>query len=115
MRFARFWSAYPKKAGKKPALKAFAKLNPDDALLELMLRAIESQKRSDKWQRGFILDAVNWINGERWMDESASVVQASVEWVQRAGFDNKWEAENAGCFEHNAHEFHDGRRLEVHE
>lgn len=35
-------------------------------------------------------------------------------WAINAGFDNRWEAENSLCFEHNAHQFRDGKRLEAH-
>jgi hypothetical protein len=83
-----------------------------------MVRAIEKQKRSKQWQKdggSYIPYPATWLNQGRWMDESTSDVQASGEWVQRAGFDNMREAQNAGCFEYNAHEFHNGKRLEVHE
>lgn len=34
-------------------------------------------------------------------------------WVQAAGFANVHEAHNAGCFEHTAADFRDGKRLEA--
>jgi hypothetical protein len=34
-------------------------------------------------------------------------------WCSAAGFDSVWEAENAGCRAHNAHQFHDGKRDKV--
>ena len=68
-RFAAFWSVYPKKEAKLDAKKAWAKLNPDAALLETILSAIEQRKKSDTWQRGFIPNPATWINGRRWEDE----------------------------------------------
>jgi hypothetical protein len=118
LRFERFWSAYPRKVGRDAAVQSFNKRKPDDLLLDEMVRAIEKQKRSKQWQKdggSYIPYPATWLNQGRWMDESTSDVQASGEWVQRAGFDNMWEAQNAGCFEYNAHEFHNGKRLEVHE
>lgn len=35
------------------------------------------------------------------------------DWATRAGFVNRFEAENAGCFEHNHHRFADGRQMEA--
>lgn len=32
------------------------------------------------------------------------------QWVRDAGFDDIWAAENDGCFEHNAAQFHNGKR-----
>lgn len=72
--FARFWDAYPKKKAKQKAQAAFAKLNPDDALLATMLDAIEIAKRTPDWQKDdgqFIPYAATWLNGKRWEDELA--------------------------------------------
>ena len=35
------------------------------------------------------------------------------DWCRAAGFANVYEANNEGCREHNAHQFHDGKRVEV--
>lgn len=77
--FDQFYSAYPRKAGKKHALKAFARLKPDDALLSLMLSAIEKQKqaRAEKERRGIwvpeLKHPATWINGGCWEDEVEDV------------------------------------------
>lgn len=44
---------------------------------------------------------------------SGSAADALAPWALKAGFPNRFEAENAGCFERNAHLFHDGQRLET--
>lgn len=70
--FAAFWSAYPRKTAKGDALKAFAKLAPDDTLLAQMLTALSWQARSDGWVRDggkFIPHPATWLNGRRWDDE----------------------------------------------
>ncbi len=52
VRFEQFWQAYPKKVGKKDALKAFERAKPTAELFSKMLEAIEIAKKSPGWQRG---------------------------------------------------------------
>lgn len=71
-RFEKFWSAYPRKENKQKAIAAFEKVNPDDQMLDAMLRAIERQKTSSQWQEEggrFIPHPTTWLNGRRWEDE----------------------------------------------
>lgn len=66
--FERFWTAYPKKVGKRAAQKKFEALKPD---LEQCLRAIEHQKRSEQWRKDggqFIPHPATWLNEGRWED-----------------------------------------------
>lgn len=70
--FDRFWEAYPRKEAKQTAKKAFEKLNPDKALLQTMLEAIERFKGSAQWQEEngrFIPHPATWINQRRWEDD----------------------------------------------
>lgn len=72
-RFAQFWDAYPRHVAKQDARKKFGTLNPDDELLEVMLKAIEAQKRSEQWTKDngqFIPHPSTWINQRRWEDET---------------------------------------------
>lgn len=39
--------------------------------------------------------------------------EACPAWVLEAGFSNRWEAENEGCYAHNAAQFRGGKRQEV--
>jgi hypothetical protein len=64
-----FWAAYPRKAGKGDARKAFAKVRAD---LGTLLSAIEAQKASQQWQREdgrYIPNPATWLNQCRWEDE----------------------------------------------
>ena len=72
-RFERFWKAYPCKVGKVAAWKVFQRLHVDDSLLETMLKAIEIQKQSDRWKRGFIPNPRTWLNQGRWEDETQNM------------------------------------------
>lgn len=70
--FARFWAAYPKKRSKGQAEKAWAKLQPDEQLVEVMLTAIERAKKSEEWRKEngrYIPYPASWLNGKRWEDD----------------------------------------------
>lgn len=70
--FEVFWKAYPKKKGKKDALKAFKKLKPTQDMLDQMLAAIEQQKKSEQWQREhgqYIPYPAKWLKHGQWEDE----------------------------------------------
>lgn len=70
--FDRFWLAYPKKKAKDDALKAWQKRRPDEALLSVMLRALERQQQSPDWQKDggrYVPYPATWLNAGRWTDE----------------------------------------------
>lgn len=82
--FDEFWSAYPKKAAKDEAAKAFAKRKPDAALLDTMLKAISAQKASEQWRKDggqFIPNPATWLNQGRWQDEVAQPAKADDLWA----------------------------------
>lgn len=67
-----FWASYPRHTNKKAAQQAFQRLNPNDALMQTILAAIEKQKRSQQWTKDggqFIPHPATWLNGQRWNDE----------------------------------------------
>lgn len=69
--FEQFWHAYPKKKAKDDALRAWNKRRPDAALLERMLRALESQRRAPDWQKDsgrYIPFPATWLNRGQWTD-----------------------------------------------
>jgi hypothetical protein len=75
-KFDRFWLAYPRHVAKQTARKEFQKLNPDDELLTVMIRAIEQQKQSDQWTKDggqYIPHPSTWIHQRRWEDEMKPV------------------------------------------
>jgi DNA-binding MarR family transcriptional regulator len=70
--FEQFWTAYPKKVSKAQAQKVFRKLNPDEALLDTMLAAIDQQKQTEQWMKNegqYIPYPATWLNGRRWEDQ----------------------------------------------
>lgn len=67
--FDEFWSAYPKKVGKKDAERAFAKV--PKAEWPKLVPAIEQQKKSKQWQKEdgqYIPNPSTWLNQGRWDD-----------------------------------------------
>ena len=82
-RFERFWRAYPRKVAKQVAMKAFEKIDPDEALLETMIAAIGKWKTTDQWNEAggqYIPHPSTWLNQRRWEDElpKAGTVKGSV-------------------------------------
>lgn len=63
--FKTFYEAYPVKKGIGKAREKWNSKKPD---LAKCLKAIEQQKLSEEWQRGFIKDPATWLNQECWDD-----------------------------------------------
>lgn len=75
--FEAFWKTYPKKVGKRAALKAWdkAKLN---GKVEIVLEAVEKQKTWPQWQKDggqYIPNPATWINQGRWEDQPVEEVK----------------------------------------
>lgn len=78
-RFDRFWKMYPRKTAKPVALKSFQKLNPDDATLEAILRALEIQRGWEQWCKDdgkYIPHPAKWLNQRQWEDELPEISNA---------------------------------------
>ena len=64
--FNKFWSLYPKKTGKQKCLSLWTKKKPP---IEIVLKAVAWQQRSEQWKKGFIPNPSTWLNEGRWDDE----------------------------------------------
>jgi hypothetical protein len=112
--FARFWSAWPKsdrKGAKGKCLESWVKGNAEPHA-ERIVAHVERLKASAGWKKNngeFIPAPLVYLNQRKWegVDEPAG------SWWLSAGFSDKFEAENHGCYERNASQFHDGKRDEV--
>lgn len=74
--FDEFWKAYPNKAGKDAARKAFAKRKVTRELLDEMLAAIAVQRQSKKWTDDagqYIPNPATWLNAGCWQDEGVQI------------------------------------------
>ena len=70
--FDRFWAVYPRKVGKKDAVKAWNKLKPDETLTIQIIEGVERWKLSTQWTKDggqYIPYPATFLNGERWKDE----------------------------------------------
>jgi DNA-binding MarR family transcriptional regulator len=68
--FQRFYQAYPRHIGRKPALAAWLKIDPDPLLTEKIMTAVARYAGEIKGtEQRFILHPATWLNQERWTDE----------------------------------------------
>ena len=69
-RFDKFWTFYPIKKSRQPALKAWDKLQPSDELISIMAVSLQRMMTMDEqWQRGIgIPHPSSWLNQQRWTD-----------------------------------------------
>ena len=81
--FETFWKVYPKKVGKAACEKEWSRrcYTAEDA--DEMVKAIERQKRSDQWKRGYIPNPLKWLKEERWNDTEAQPKASVYEEYQR--------------------------------
>jgi hypothetical protein len=89
--FLEFWAAYPKKVAKLDALKAWAKLTP-----EQQFAARESLPVHVRyWQaagtaKEYLPHCATWLNGQRWEDELEMPKAPESEWWRsKAGIEAK--------------------------
>lgn len=81
-RFAEFWTAFPKKAGKPAAQKAWQKaIKKTDP--EKIIAAAKVYANSETVQRGFIKHAQGWLNDERFNDPDLQPPPPKAATVQR--------------------------------
>lgn len=72
--FEKFWEKYPKKTARKEALTIWQALDPDEALIDRILAAVDAQSATQAWQTEggrYVPMAAVWLEGERWNDEIA--------------------------------------------
>lgn len=67
--FHEFWEAYPRKTGKKAALRAWQRAGDRPPIFEI-LAAISRAKNSRQWREGFIPNPSTWLHQGRWSDEA---------------------------------------------
>lgn len=89
--FDALWAIYPRKVAKADAEKAFRKLAPDAALLEVLLAAATAQAAWPKWRENggeFVPHLSTWLNGKRWEDQPPTAPAEAT--GQTGGDDGGW-------------------------
>ena len=70
--FDSFWTFYPRKAGKEAARKAWAKLRPDQHIMQMIADNVKERVEKGEWRKdnqSYILHASTYLNQKRWEDE----------------------------------------------
>jgi hypothetical protein len=70
--FDSFWRFYPRKAGKEAARKAWAKLRPDEHIMQMIADNVKERVEKGEWRKdnqSYILHASTYLNQKRWEDE----------------------------------------------
>ncbi len=65
--FREFWAAYPKKAGRVEAEKAWAKLTPEERVKAITAAPVYAAAMADRLE--FVKHAQGWLNGKRFEDD----------------------------------------------
>ena len=81
--FITFWNAYPRKAAKGRAEKAWTKINPDEQLTAVIVAAIQKATESAQWTKDdgkFIPHPATWLNDRRWEDEQGESGSNRPDW-----------------------------------
>lgn len=98
-RFDEFWSAYPKKVGKKAAWAAWKKVKPDAELFDKIMTAIGRAKATWQWQREngrYIPNPKTWLNEGRWDDEYGEVMADGINSKHFNGYSQQPEVKPQG-------------------
>jgi hypothetical protein len=80
--FHAFWAAYPRKVGRKAALKAWQKAK-DRPPIAAVLDAIAWQRTTEQWRKDggqYIPMPATWLNQGRWADERGAPVARPQDW-----------------------------------
>lgn len=67
-----FWKSYPRRVGKKDAMRVWAKIPHSEELDKKILTALERHKKQDQWKKDggqYIPHPTTWLRGEKWNDE----------------------------------------------
>jgi hypothetical protein len=88
--FDEFWSAYPKKAARQAAVKAWSRIAASVPTADIMA-GLDRARRSEQWLKDggqFVPHASTWLNGGRWTDDlpvaaGSGPVQAATAQPQR--------------------------------
>ncbi len=76
-RFNRFWKVYPRRQAKREAMEAFMRIDPDEAMLEVITDAVTAMTYSEEWNREegrFIPMPATYLAGRRWEDEETGAL-----------------------------------------
>lgn len=82
--FAEFWTAYPKKKGRKRALQRWRAQKVDGIARAVIHDVVNRALNDAEWIAGFIPDPTTYLTEERWMDEVQRAKPRQVTQLPRA-------------------------------
>lgn len=68
-RFERWYAAYPRHEKRPEAERAWARLDPDDAMTDRLIADVDARKRGRKWLANFINLPANYLAQRIWEDD----------------------------------------------
>ena len=89
-RFTQFWEAFPKKASRPAALRAWNELSPDEALFSRIMAAVDAQKKSQQWCADggrYIPYPVNWLKNRAWENVTDNITHSAAHSGHEPSFD----------------------------
>lgn len=92
-RFMEVYGPYPRHVGRARAVAAFSKLDPDDALVDRIVRDVTTRQWSDDPQ--FIPHLATYLNQERWTDEPDPPAKPKRRGFDPATYQPDWGDEDA--------------------
>ena len=90
--FEAFWQEYPKKTGKRQALRAWKNAKSRGLPSVDELKAILGRQKTWRaWLEGYVCNPATWLNGDRWKDEEppaprsgrVASTQGSIDFLRR--------------------------------
>lgn len=82
--FDRFWELWPNKVSKGQAEITWAKIDPDDEFVEVIIAGVMRAKKHDKrFLGGYTPHASTWLNAKGWLDEFSGEGGATTHEVDR--------------------------------
>lgn len=126
--FEDFWECWPQNDRKQDRGKCLAKWEREglDALGDTILADVKAKKLSQKWREGFVEAPIVYLNNRRWEDgagttapgpkrgsDEYAALHRDAAWWREAGFPSVYDAIANRCWHTNAHQFRDGKRVEV--
>lgn len=114
------WNSYPKRDGPNPRKTAWdawkarirAGTDPSELLAGVKRYAAWIEDKGQSGTRFVMMASTFFGPGEHWRETYGGPVEP--EWWRPAGFESRFDAENAGCNRFIADQFRGGKRLEVH-
>jgi len=76
--YEQFWTAYPRKMGKKEGLRAWKMISPGEILFMTIMSALEASKhwwQLNKVATRYIPYPANWLKGEHWLNVIPSNIE----------------------------------------